>query len=240
MDKHERRRLRANDQRLGKLHDEAAGFFRKDVHVRDKRFLYEAIRMYTPCAGRLLSLLRMAESYGPMRIVKVDGHVVRLWLEEYAPWGRRRGWHDEPEYIGIHYILEERIEEVWEYNGRLMNWGGPIGDGVEYYKWRMMQALDYVYDPFHQRIDVKASLKKFQTMRDAEFIREIGPSFFRTTERTAVFRKELEDVIPKWRTILNCKHIKQELMEAVWHPRRVEHVLMTYGWDAFNNLLGEE
>jgi hypothetical protein len=242
MDKHERRRLRANDQRIGKIRDELAGSYRNDIHVRDKRFLYEAIRAYTPCAGRLLSLLRRAEHYGAMRIVKVDGHVVRLWLEEYAPWGRRRGWHDElPDYLTIYYILEERIEgDLWENNGRLMVWGGPIGDGLDYYKWRRMQALDYVYDPFNQRIDVKASLKKFQTMRDADFIREIGPSFFRTTERTALFRGELEAASRRWRAIHDCKHIKEELMAAVWHPRRVETLLETHGWAAYNNLLGEE
>jgi hypothetical protein len=29
------------------------------------------------------------------------------------------------------------------------------------------------------------------------------------------------------------------LMAAVWHPRRVEHILDTYGWDAYENLLGQ-
>lgn len=249
MDKHERRRLRANDQRLGKIHDEAAGFFRKDLHVRDKRFLYEAIRVYTPCVKGLISLLHGAERYGAMRIVNVDGHPVRMWLEDYAPRGRRFGgrefvWHDdEVDNLPIVYFLHERIEgDVWEWapTGRLMPWGGPIGDGLEYYIWQKKRAADYVYDPFHQRIDVKASLKKFQRMRDAEFIREIGPSFFRTTERTALFRGELEAAIPKWRTILNCKHIKEELMAAVWSPRRMEKLLMTHGWAAYDNLLGEE
>jgi len=28
-------------------------------------------------------------------------------------------------------------------------------------------------------------------------------------------------------------------MAAVWHPRRVEHILDTYGWDAYENLLGQ-
>lgn len=229
MDKHERRRLRANDQRLGKMHDEVAAFYRKDKHVRDKRFLYEMMLAYTPCAGRLLTFLRTAESYGPMRVVNVDGKPVQLWLEDYAPWGRRRAWHDEPDIVTY---LEERIED----GGRIMRWGGPIGDGLAYCAGLKM---DYVYDPFHQRIDVNASLKKFQRLRDAEFIREIGPSFFRTTERTALFRKELEEVSGRWRAIHNCKHIKEELMAAMWHPRRVEKLLDTYGWDAYNNLLGE-
>lgn len=246
MDKHERRRLRANDQRLGKIHDKAAGFFRKDVHERDKRFLYEAVRAYTPCAGRLLSLLHRAERYGAMRIVNVDGHTVRMWLESLAPWGQRFGGREfvwgEVDYVPITYLLHERIERIWEWapTGRLMPWGGPIGDGLEYYIWQKRRAADYVYDPFHQRIDVKASLKKFQRMRDAELIHDIGPSFFRTTERTALFRGELEAAFPKWRTILNCKHIKEELMAAVWSPRRMEKLLMTHGWAAYDNLLGEE
>jgi hypothetical protein len=232
MDKHERRRLRANDQRLGKMHDEAAGFYRKDKDVRDKRFLYETMLTYTPCAGRLLSFLHTAESYGHMRIVNVDGKTVQLWLEEYTPRDRRRDWREELDYRPIIYYLEERIED----SGRLMYWGGPIGNGREFF-WG--QKLDYVYDPFHQRIDIKASLKKFQRLRDAEFIREIGPSFFRTTERTALFRGELERASRRWRAIHNCKAIKEDLMAAVWHPRRVERLLETHGWEAYENLLGE-
>ncbi len=44
----------------------------------------------------------------------------------------------------------------------------------------------------------------------------------------------------RWRAIHNCRAIKEDLMAAAWHPRRVEHILETYGWDAYNNLLGEE
>jgi hypothetical protein len=74
---------------------------------------------------------------------------------------------------------------------------------------------------------------------DIEFIQEHGPSFLRTTERTALFRGELEVAARQSRGVQNCKAIKEELMAAVWHPRRVERLLDTHGWEAYENLIGE-
>jgi hypothetical protein len=92
---------------------------------------------------------------------------------------------------------------------------------------------DYVWDHTDSHILVDDSLKKLQRVLDLEYIRSTADSFFRTTERTALFQSEL-------RAICKCKTIKEELMAETWHPRRVERILETYGWDAYNNLLGEE
>jgi len=176
----------------------------------------------------------MPERYGPLRIVNVDGLSVRMWLETYDPLRRRfyDGWDDLPIVFHLEELMHEEIRIFGPSVGRI--WSGP---GDTYCRYRV---VDYVYDPFHQRIDVTASLKKFQHLADVEYIRKHAPSFFRTTERTALFRGELEAASRRWRAIHDCKHIKEELMAAVWHPRRVEALLETHGWAAYNNLLGEE
>lgn len=87
-------------------------------------------------------------------------------------------------------------------------------------------------------VDVEASKK---AIRDAKtghvFIHRVN-DLQRQLERTTAIRDELLHVYPRWRAILNCKVLKEEIMMAAWHPRRVEHILVTYGWDAYDNLLG--
>lgn len=56
--------------------------------------------------------------------------------------------------------------------------------------------------------------------------------------RANTIRAELLVKTTRLRAIQNCKSIKEELMMNVWHPRRVEHILTTYGWEAYENLLG--
>jgi hypothetical protein len=236
MDKHERRRLADNDRRIGKIHDEIAGYCRKDAHVRDKQFIYEILRKYTPCAGRFVALLRMPEGYGDLRIVDVDGQRVSLWLEDF-------GWHLRPRVgwtnsVPVLERLLERVDERWG-RGRVI-WGGPLGTDEQMAEFYYARDIDYVYDSFSQRIEVDKSIKKLQHAMDVEFVRDHAPSFFRTTERNALIRGELAVAYKKWRAVHDCKAIKEELMAAVWHPRRVEHILDNYGWDAYNNLLGEE
>ena len=214
MDKHDRKRLRDNDLRVGRIHDELEAFFRKDKHIRDKRFLYETLRLYTP---RCLLGFRV-RTYREFRIVDVDGENVDVALEfNPLPRGGAYYWL----YRNPKPILERLKEEVERPVHRI---GDPTG---------------YVWDPTGQRILMKESLKKFQHMLDVEYVREHGPSFFRTTERMQLLEADLEKGHARMQAILSCKRIKQELMEKAWHPRRVEHVLMTYGWEAYENLLVE-
>ncbi len=46
----------------------------------------------------------------------------------------------------------------------------------------------------------------------------------------------IEDYVERWdelkRSQARCSITKEELMATVWHPRRVERLLETYGWDA--------
>ena len=62
----------------------------------------------------------------------------------------------------------------------------------------------------------------------------------RHQSRLDTLRKELLVKTTRLRVIQNCLLIKEELMTNVWHPRRVSHILETYGWEVYENLLGVE
>lgn len=217
MDKHERKRLRDNDQRLGRIHTEFEAMMREDKHIRDKRFLYEALRTYTP---RSLLGLRFTVPNAYFRDVTVGDEQVNVWI-----WGDGHAFPRGGPYFWLWQeplpVLERLKREVERPIHRI---GDPTG---------------YVWDPTGHRILIKESLKKFQHELDVENIRTHGPSFFRTIERTQLLLPDLRRGYARMQTILHCKRIKQDLMENVWHPRRVEHVLMTYGWEAYENLLAE-
>ena len=114
----------------------------------------------------------------------------------------------------------------------LFRWGGhlwteePLLDRLEYeiktskQPWFSGYTIsDYVWDATHSNILIDDSLNKLQRELDVECIRFTADSFFRTTERTAI--------------------IKEDLMAAAWHPRRIERLLETHGWEAYENLLGD-
>jgi hypothetical protein len=178
----------------------------------------------------------MPEIHGDIRIVDVHGFRTRMWLDEhdFFPHVPNRAGREEVSLI-------ERIARAIEHGDGLARssmhrlWGGPLGSDIQmlcYY------AVKYSTDLAHQRINVPETIKKFQQILDIDFIGEHGPSFFRTTERNELIRGELKVAARRLRAIYNCKTIKEDLMAAVWHPRRVEHILENYGWDAYENLLG--
>jgi hypothetical protein len=54
-------------------------------------------------------------------------------------------------------------------------------------------------------------------------------------------REELIERTNRFRAIQTCRYgFKEELMMKAWHPDRVGKFLETYGWEAFDNLLGVE
>lgn len=228
MDKHEHRRLRANAQYLGKSREKFLRAVRGDSTVQDKRTLYTALETYAP--KRFVTYLRRAERvHDYSRVVNVDGEDVSLWLLD-NPRGGPYAW----------LIREERplLERLWAEIE--MGAVTPMVDSFLRWVRPMRHQIPYVWDAAGNHIRVKESLKELKHQIDIELVREQGPSFFRTTERTALFRAELEIAARRSRCVQNCKVIKEELMAAAWHPRRVEHILDTYGWEAYENLLGEE
>jgi hypothetical protein len=63
----------------------------------------------------------------------------------------------------------------------------------------------------------------------------------RHTDRVNAIRDELTLKTNRFRAIQLCRYgFKEELMMKVWHPDRVGKFLETYGWEAFDNLLGVE
>jgi hypothetical protein len=63
----------------------------------------------------------------------------------------------------------------------------------------------------------------------------------RHAQRLEVIREELMVRVHRHQTIQACRYgFKEELMQVVWHPRRVGRILETYGWDVLDNLLGVE
>lgn len=63
----------------------------------------------------------------------------------------------------------------------------------------------------------------------------------RHQQRVNIIREELVERTNRFRAIQTCRYgFKEELMMAAWHPRRLERILETYGWEAYDNLLGVE
>jgi len=80
----------------------------------------------------------------------------------------------------------------------------------------------------------KAS-KEFREASDLAF------TLHRHRQRVDAIRDELTVKTNRLRAIQTCRYgFKEELMMKVWHPDRVGKFLETYGWEAFDNLLGVE
>jgi hypothetical protein len=80
----------------------------------------------------------------------------------------------------------------------------------------------------------KAS-KDYRESLDLAFI------LHRHRQRVDAIRDELTLKTTRFRAIQACRYgFKEELMMKVWHPDRVGKFLETYGWEAFDNLLGVE
>ena len=190
----------------------------KQKHLQDKKFIYGILRLYTPCSGRFVSLLRLPSILGDIRTVLVDGKRVSVCVNPVSlfRWGGHL-WTEEP--------LLDRLKYEIDVSNQPWCSGYTISD--------------YVWDPTRSHILVEDSLKKLQLELDLEYIRFTSDSFFRTTERNDLIRAELDVASRRWRAIQNCKTIKEDLMAAAWHPRRIERLLETHGWEAYENLLGD-
>lgn len=90
-----------------------------------------------------------------------------------------------------------------------------------------------------RRIDVPKTIDAIRDHKDEQLRRTYMRGIMRSALRLDLLREELAVAVHRSRTIHNCKAIKEELMAAVWHPRRVERILETHGWAAYENLLGE-
>ena len=88
--------------------------------------------------------------------------------------------------------------------------------------------------------DIEEEVREGRDRKLMQSAVDLMPTLLRHMDRVDTIRGELLVRAHRSRAIQNCLAIKEELMMAAWHPRRVGRILETYGWDALDNLLGVE
>lgn len=246
MDKHARRQLRKNAEwtasKLPRVEDAC-----EQTKQCQRGEILTALESHAPCPGFLRCVLAAEDTmFGYKRMVYREQEIEVNPTRDSAHYSWRSRWAFDSRF-SEHTILHRVRADVARRGGtgRIVPLDaflhGNIQDDV-----RVWVYYDDFYPPEPpvyvpkgpHSIDVRRSVDRLKTQMDFEYLQAESPSFFRTTERTARFRDELQATYPRWRAVLNCKAIKEELMMEAWHPRRVEHILTTYGWEAYDNLLG--
>jgi hypothetical protein len=157
---------------------------------------------------------------------------VETFIREYEPpmsvlFPLARKFAEEEEEIPA--FMSERtlfLLELWD----APMWDVPLMPG--------MRSRVPVYT---QDINVSEEIAARKQRRDEIHAMLLAYTLRRHQTRVDAIREELLVKTTRIRAIQTCRHgFKEELMMAVWHPRRVERILETYGWEALDNLLGVE
>lgn len=93
---------------------------------------------------------------------------------------------------------------------------------------------------FLTEIEIEAEIAEERSWKEEDIVYRLAASISRHQSRVNTIREELLQKTDRLRAVQTCWLIKEELMMKVWHPRRVEHILETYGWEAYEKLLGVE
>ncbi len=94
---------------------------------------------------------------------------------------------------------------------------------------------------FRTDMDIAAEIAEQKQEKDVGAVNRLARVLLCHQARVNAMRHELLVKTTRLRAIQNCRNgFKEELMMAVWHPRRVEKLIETYGWEAYDNLLGVE
>lgn len=93
---------------------------------------------------------------------------------------------------------------------------------------------------FMTEMEIAAEIAERKVEKEKQQADRLAHTLLRHYHRVNTIREELTTKTNRLRAIQNCRAIKEELMANVWHPRRVEKFLETYGWEAYDNLLGVE
>ena len=94
------------------------------------------------------------------------------------------------------------------------------------------------YEAVRTNSDVKREIARLQAERDDRYIARHAHECIRTLRRTDTIKSELLAAYPRMQAILACHRIKEELYMNVYHPRRIENLLETGGWEALENFIG--
>ena len=112
-----------------------------------------------------------------------------------------------------------------------------VHDQRHYIIWHVMRS------PFgdDEPLDIPAEIA---ARREAKLYRrglQFAADLYRHMARLDIVRQELLLRAQRNRAVQDCRLVwKEELMMKAWHPDRVGKFLETYGWEAFDNLLGVE
>lgn len=230
MDKHERRRLRKNGEWYAKTHDIRNAFGGLLVHQKSE--ILKALEDYTP-QRYLLSRMKDAQAIGEFRVINYYGNIVPVSInfqeEDFLSVPECIRWEIRKSTV----CLDERVRYILALQAQM---GGQV---FGHFNWELVPYVWKEQVLGQRKIAVTRSIQRLQEKMDKDCMAQMAPAFFRAIERTATIRDELVSAYPRWRSVLNCKALKEEIMMAAWHPRRVEHILTTYGWEAYENLLGE-
>lgn len=94
---------------------------------------------------------------------------------------------------------------------------------------------------FMTELDILAEIAERKADKLSRKAESLAFNLLRHQRRVDMIRDEMLIKTTRLRAIQNCRNgFKEELMMKVWHPDRVEKFLETYGWEAFDNLLGVE
>lgn len=96
---------------------------------------------------------------------------------------------------------------------------------------------EYNEHKLERRLDVEKTIAGIREHKDRHARNQLLRGVVRSLNRTNIIRDELMAAAHKSRTIHNCRAVKEELMMAAWHPRRIEHILNTYGWEGLDGIL---
>ena len=131
------------------------------------------------------------------------------------------------------WLLVDDVEFPWFY---MMASSRPHPLGMRHSEYQDLIVFDD--RKLERRIDVPKTINAIRNHKDNKLRRDCLKGILRNAHRLDSFREELAVATQRFRAIQNCHLIKEELMMNVWHPRRVEHILETYGWEAYENLIG--
>ena len=151
-------------------------------------------------------------------------------------------------YLQEYQLARERAEKV----NKFINTYSPGEDGL-------LKILKRIYDKYLlglQKIEEGDSYYLWQTYAnydyepyidfDGDYYVRDEDGFILVEPSIAYARDRLEDeyrlsIQAEFvRSVHRTKLLKEQLMMSVWHPQRVEKFLETYGWEAYDNLLGVE
>jgi len=132
-------------------------------------------------------------------------------------------------FVQARALCSDPYISTWNVNELLpLHWDG---------RWELMTSRRVRV--FVSPLEIAAEIAERNHAKEQQYVWRLAHTLLCHRARANRIRDELLAKTTRFRAIYACRHgFKEELMMAVWHPRRVEKFLNTYGWEAYENLLG--